>query len=1485
MLVEQIGTLTVYASVTVGTMAEETDRVISDFSKLPEEVRKQRVPVGTALEELVLPDTLEAIVLLDTKSTEETEDSEGTENSEEIKNLEGTKNPEGIENLEETGNPEVTQSPEGTENPEETKNPEETENSEGTENPEETKNPEETENSEGTENPKETENAEEVENSTKTPDIEGNSSGQETDDNGTESQKSDTSTEDTAKMEAVTFTVSLEKVCSSPLENQLFIETLARNDSESGLDERTKDVSEGPEEKTKEEETKKEESKEETQRETVTENITIENVIWTSSPEYDGETVGEYIFTPELPGGGYLLSEDISLPQITVTVVEEEQAAVPQIGHWYFDEENIVPKGDLFYENGSYSINLAGGDSEVQIPVEDIISFFPKKVTVEFVDAETDGSEDEVNTPGDVDESSEKLDIADKAAGTGGAGVTDGSDSVDSKDNTDDTDNTNNTNNTNNTSNKKRDTLNKEVLSILGWECPEYVEDEEGMLPYRGRFFFQARLGKDGEEKEYGFGEDVEQVGVWLVFDEPMMLAGVTATPGTITSNQELGEQTLAAGTYTINPGVTVTVSGKLTVNGSVTINGGGRLVRASGYKGSSTFNGSNCTLFYVGGGNLTLENITIDGNKVDSYGPAVYISSGVVNLNSGAVIQNNYNMNNSSSDVGSKAGGGIYCSGTLYIKGGTIRDCKTSGTIGNDVYTHAGGGIYLKGICNMTSGSITGNSASNGGGIYLASTGARLTVSGGTISGNRANSSGAGMGIYYSTVNAATSILSIGGEGDIRDNIYLDNTNGTLCPEITSTLRYKITLKCSSREEGRVLAKGSGYTLTGVDASKITMADSSLFSKLDKANNQIILSSTEEAEAEWQEASGGAWKTGRFTTALANVYSGGTIRLLTDIVFTEKVEINKTVTITSKDASNPHTITRMPVGQYGNITLTGSGNLTLTNIIYDGNRDYISGEGVNQFLIKIGNGSGDTGTLLTLGNGCTIRNGYKNSGSGVIAVYGKMNMGSGAVIENCGVGGTGGAVWVSSSGTFTMNGGTISSCRAGGGGSAVSVDGTCSLNGGTITGNTDTSDKKCAVYLGGSGSGSLTLNGVSVSGNTYSVYNDGKSVKVVGNSTLSGSIYTTNAVTASGSAVSGLTSTYAIKMSTVANGTTVVTGSKDTQHYQLDDSDYALIPASSGTNLIAGKIYTITYNKNSGTIANENNYTSYIYGKGLTLPIPTRESYTFGGWYTTPGFTDAAVTAISTTDTGAKAFYAKWTGNTVRVTFDYQGGAGSPSYRDVIYQGTYGSLPAPTKTDYTFKGWYTQKDGKGNKISATTVVDKTTAHTLYAYWKDETAPDAPVLKSGVTLPAGWTRTQKTIPLTLYDRVGVTELWVSVDKGTYTRVSGFTSGTSYSYAVTEGNHTYQFYAKDAAGNQSVTSAVFTVKLDTAKPVIGKLTYANKAADLWQWIIGKKSLLIYVPVTDAGSGVTQISYTMTPVDAAGNSVNSQAETKTTSVNYR
>ncbi len=84
------------------------------------------------------------------------------------------------------------------------------------------------------------------------------------------------------------------------------------------------------------------------------------------------------------------------------------------------------------------------------------------------------------------------------------------------------------------------------------------------------------------------------------------------------------------------------------------------------------------------------------------------------------------------------------------------------------------------------------------------------------------------------------------------------------------------------------------------------------------------------------------------------------------------------------------------------------------------------------------------------------------------------------------------------------------------------------------------------------------------------------------------------------------------------------------------------------GTTVVAATFspasYTVTLNTNDGTI-NAGNVTSYTYGIGATLPTNvTKDGFTFGGWYDNEGLTGSAVTTISTTATGNKEYWAKWT-------------------------------------------------------------------------------------------------------------------------------------------------------------------------------------------------------------------------------------------------
>lgn len=106
---------------------------------------------------------------------------------------------------------------------------------------------------------------------------------------------------------------------------------------------------------------------------------------------------------------------------------------------------------------------------------------------------------------------------------------------------------------------------------------------------------------------------------------------------------------------------------------------------------------------------------------------------------------------------------GGVNVYGTFTMNGGTI-----SGNVAT-----RGGGVYMGdgSTFTMTDGTISGNVAASGGGVYV--NGGTFTMNGGTISGNTAvynNGGGNGGGVLVGSVGSATGIFTMSG-GTVSDN------------------------------------------------------------------------------------------------------------------------------------------------------------------------------------------------------------------------------------------------------------------------------------------------------------------------------------------------------------------------------------------------------------------------------------------------------------------------------------------------------------------------------------------------------------------------------------------------------------------------------------------------------------------------------------------------------------------------------------------
>ena len=146
----------------------------------------------------------------------------------------------------------------------------------------------------------------------------------------------------------------------------------------------------------------------------------------------------------------------------------------------------------------------------------------------------------------------------------------------------------------------------------------------------------------------------------------------------------------------------------------------------------------------------------------------------------------------------------------------------------------------------------------------------------------------------------------------------------------------------------------------------------------------------------------------------------------------------------------------------------------------------------------------------------------------------------------------------------------------------------------------------------------------------------------------------------------------------------------------------------------VLGKDVTVTFDANGGSVNTSNKIvkSGETYGE---LPVPTRVDHTFLGWYT-----DAyGGTNVTSTTTVSKltshTLYAHWASH-VAVTFDSNGGTPAFYTKTVVNTFTYGDLPTPTRSDYEFDGWYTEKSG-GIQITGSTIVNASSSQTLYAHW------------------------------------------------------------------------------------------------------------------------------------------------------------------------
>ncbi|MCX6030394.1 MAG: hypothetical protein NT169_13995 [Chloroflexi bacterium] len=199
-------------------------------------------------------------------------------------------------------------------------------------------------------------------------------------------------------------------------------------------------------------------------------------------------------------------------------------------------------------------------------------------------------------------------------------------------------------------------------------------------------------------------------------------------------------------------------------VTSQVTIRGDGHTISRSTSAGIPKFR----ILAVAGGGELTLEGVTITNGRTQEFGadPEIY-GGGVLVLSGGSLTLRNSTVSDNSafahggglsvfrgtvttfdtiiSRNSSYAGGGIWGEeATVFIQDGALRN--------NVAQNHGGGISLLNGSTTVLRSTLSGNSATETGGGAIFSNGSKLIVADSAIFDNSASSYGGGIANWYST-------------------------------------------------------------------------------------------------------------------------------------------------------------------------------------------------------------------------------------------------------------------------------------------------------------------------------------------------------------------------------------------------------------------------------------------------------------------------------------------------------------------------------------------------------------------------------------------------------------------------------------------------------------------------------------------------------------------------------------------------------------
>ena len=419
---------------------------------------------------------------------------------------------------------------------------------------------------------------------------------------------------------------------------------------------------------------------------------------------------------------------------------------------------------------------------------------------------------------------------------------------------------------------------------------------------------------------------------------------------------------------------------------------------------------------------------------------------------------------------------------------------------------------------------------------------------------------------------------------------------------------------------------------------------------------------------------------------------NGGEIRDCNAAMFGGAAHIRDASTFTAKAGA----VSGNKAGTLAAICLDHSAKSIIEGGEFRNNR---SGDNGGVFWLKAGTLSITGGTFennSTAGKGGVA---YQDQASASVSL-------KGGVFRNNRAKGDGGVLYTPNG--LSISGGSYEGNTSGGNGGAVWTNGTLSISGGSFRGNT--AQNGVAIYQ--EGGKEVTITGFEEMQELY--------LKTLGKITIQNELkgkrlpLQTESEVTDGMTVATLIVARPQEYGAVTtlNGSTVLPVKEGTKGWFLKVDQ-------------AAQACTVTYHTDGGIIQNQSNYESYRVGVGMTLPIPTKEGFSFGGWYPTSDFSGEAETAIGADAAGNKTYYAKWEKDEPLVDAE---APAAITLTDASYEVGKTAEPINGKTTVTDNGtityqWYeaTSKDDQDGtllegKTAPTFTPDTTAAGTRYYY-------------------------------------------------------------------------------------------------------------------------------------------------------------------------